>query len=205
MHHVIRSIAVALAVPALALAAATPEAAPITALNAALLTTMKASAAKASFQSRYDMLEPVVKQVFDAPVILKNSVGVLWMTLPAAQQQELATLFEQFTVASYVNGFNGYNGERFNVLPGETALGAKKIVKTQIVPRDGGSPTELDYVLAEDSAGWQVTDVLLNGTISKVAIQASDFASLVNAGDATQLIAALKTKIATLSGGVLKT
>ncbi len=204
MHQFIRVLAVLLAVPALAFAG-TPEAAPVATLDNALITTMKAAAAKTSFQARYDMLEPVVKQVFDIPVILKNSVGVLWMTLPAAQQQQLDTLFEQFTVASYVNGFNGYAGERFDVLPSETPLGAKKIVKTQIVPGDGSSPTELDYVMGQDTGGWQVTDVLLNGTISKVAIQASDFASLVNAGDASQLITALKTKITTLSGGVLKT
>ncbi len=204
MHQLIRVLAVLLAVPALAYAD-TPEAAPIATLDNALITTMKAAAAKTSFQSRYDTLAPVVKQVLDMPVILKNSVGVLWMTLPASQQQQLDTLFEQFTVASYVNGFNGYGGERFDVLPSETAVGTRKIVKTQIVPGDGSSPTELDYVMGQDNGDWQVTDVLLNGTISKVAIQASDFASLVNAGDASQLIAALKTKIATLSGGVLKT
>jgi phospholipid transport system substrate-binding protein len=45
--------------------------------------------------------------------------------------------------------------------------------------------------------------VLLNGTISKVAIQASDFSALVTTGDASQLIAALKAKVATLSGGAI--
>jgi phospholipid transport system substrate-binding protein len=48
---------------------------------------------------------------------------------------------------------------------------------------------------------WQITDVLLNGTISQVAIHSSDFSALVTSGDATQLIAALKTKIAALASG----
>ena len=184
-----------------AIRAATPEAAPIEALDAALLATMKAGSANASFAARYAALQPVVKQVLNLPVILQNSVGLLWSSLPAAQQQELAGLFEQFTVASYVNGFGGYSGEQFQVLPAERALGARKIVETQIVPTDGSAPTRLDYVMAEGGAGWQVTDVLLDGTISKVAIQSSDFSSLVNAGDASQLINALKNKISILSNG----
>ena len=183
--------------------AATPEAAPIVALNAALISTMKAGSANASFTSRYNALAPVVESTFNLPVILQNSTGFYWSTLPAAQQQELQKVFEQFTVASYVNGFDGYSGQQINVLPAERTVGDKKVVETQIVPNDGSDPTELDYVMAKGENGWQVTDVLLNGTISKVAIQSSDFSSEVTSGDASQLISALKSKVADLSGGAL--
>jgi phospholipid transport system substrate-binding protein len=182
----------------------TPESAPIASLDSALIATMKAGSANASFQSRYDALDPVVKSTLDLPVILQDSVGFLWSTVPAAQQAQLATLFEQFTVASYVNGFNGYGGQKINILPEERDVGGKKIVETEIVPADGSTPTKLDYVMADGDHGWQVTDVLLNGTISKVAVQSSDFSALVTSGDASQLIAALQTKITTLSGGALK-
>ncbi len=184
--------------------AETPEAAPIAALDSALIAVMKAGSANASFQSRYDQLDPAVKQALNLNVILQNSVGVEWSTIPAAQQQQLEAVFEQFTVTSYVTGFGAYGGQQIQVLPAERDLGAKKIVETQIVPADGSPPTRLDYVMADTGSGWQATDVLFNGTISKVAIQSSDFSSLVTSGDASQLIAALKTKIATLSGGALK-
>jgi phospholipid transport system substrate-binding protein len=182
--------------------ATTPEAAPIVSLDAALIAVMKAGSANASYQSRYDELAPQVEKTLNLSVILQNSVGVLWPTLPADQQQQLESVFEQFTVASYVNGFSSYSGQQIQLLPNERSLGAKKIVETQIVPADGGSPTRLDYVMTDTpDSGWQATDVLLNGTISKVAIQSSDFSSLVSSGDASQLIAALKSKVATLSGG----
>jgi phospholipid transport system substrate-binding protein len=58
--------------------------------------------------------------------------------------------------------------------------------------------------MGDDGGTWQATDVLFNGTISKVAVQASDFSSEVSTGDATQLIAALKSKVAALSGGALQ-
>jgi phospholipid transport system substrate-binding protein len=181
-----------------------PEAAPIAAMDAALIAVMKAGSANASFQSRYDQLDPAVRQALNLPVILQNSVGVEWSTIPAAQQQQLEKIFEQFTVASYVNGFGSYGGQKIEVLPAERDLGAKKIVETQIVPADGSAQTRLDYVMGNSGSGWQATDVLFNGTISKVAIQSSDFSSLVNSGDASGLISALKTKVATLSGGELK-
>jgi phospholipid transport system substrate-binding protein len=177
----------------------TPEAAPVAALNTALLATMKAGSAGAGFQARYDALDPVVKQSFDLPVVEQNSVGFLWSTIPAAQQQELSMVFEQFTVASYVSQFASYHGEQIKLLPTEKTLGAKKIVETQIVPGDGSAPTELDYVVTNGPAGWQITDVLLNGTISQVAVHSSDFSSLVSTGDASQLISALKAKTAMLS------
>jgi phospholipid transport system substrate-binding protein len=183
--------------------ATTPEAAPIEALDAGLIATMKAGAANASFMSRYQALEPVVKSSFNLQVILQNSTGFYWSTLPAAQQQELLKLFEQFTIASYITGFNGYGGQSFKISPTERDVGASKVVETQLLPGDGSTPVELDYVMTNGAAGWQVTDVLLNGTISKVAIQSSDFSSEVSSGDASQLIAALKAKVATLSGGAL--
>jgi phospholipid transport system substrate-binding protein len=183
--------------------AATPESAPISALNSALIDTMKAGSANASFQSRYAALDPVVRQAFDLPVILQNSTGFLWSTIPAAQQAQLGQIFEQFTVASYVNGFSGYGGQTIQLLPAERDVGASKVVETQIVPPDGSAPTRLDYVMTQGDNGWQATDVLLNGTVSKVAVQQSDFSSLVSSGDATQLIAALKAKVAALSGGAL--
>ena len=183
--------------------ATTPEAAPIVALNAGLIATMKAGSANASFTSRYQALDPVVKSTYNLQVILQNSTGFYWSTLPAAQQQELEKLFEQFTVASYVSAFSSYNGQSFQLLPDERSVGASKVVETQILPGDGSAPTRLDYVMTNGAAGWQVTDVLLNGTISKVALQNSDFSSEVTSGDASQLISALKAKVATLSGGAL--
>jgi phospholipid transport system substrate-binding protein len=190
-----------LSAPALA---DTPESAPVGSLDAALIAVMKSGSANASFQSRYAQLDPAVVQTLNLPVILQNSVGVEWSTIPAAQQQQLEKVFETFTVASYVNGFSSYGGQQIQLLPTERDLGAKKIVETQIVPADGSPPTRLDYVMADGANGWQATDVLFNGTISKVAVQASDFSSLVTSGDASQLIAALKAKISTLSAGALQ-
>jgi phospholipid transport system substrate-binding protein len=181
--------------------AITPEAAPVESLDNGLIAIMKAGSANETFSQRVAALSPVVDQSFDLPVITENSVGFLWNTLPAGQQQQLSALMEQFTVASYVSQFDSFGGEQIRLLPREKTLGAKRIVQTQIVPSDGSQPTEIDYVVGQDGTGWQISDVLLNGTISQVAIHSSDFSSLVTSGDASQLIAALKSKIAALASG----
>ncbi len=183
--------------------AATPEAMPIENLNAALIATMKAGSAKIGFQRRYDALAPVIRATLNLPLILRNSVGFRWPSLPSDQQQELAAAFERYTVSSYVNGFSHYSGQTIEVLAAEKALGPMKIVESEIISSNG-SARRLDYVMAEGDTGWQVADVLLDGTISKVAVQTSDFSALVKRGDASALIAALRAKIANLSGGVLK-
>lgn len=202
MKHWFRPSALALAILLpLAALADTPEAAPVAALDAALIAAMKAGSAGQGFAARYAALDPVIQQSFNLPVLEQGSVGFLWSTLPAAQQQTLAGLFERFTVASYVSQFNSFSGLKIIVLPTEKTLGDKKIVETQLVPPDGSAPTEIDYVVANGAAGWQITDVLLGGTISQVAVHESDFSALVTSGDAAKLIDALKSKIAILSGG----
>jgi phospholipid transport system substrate-binding protein len=180
----------------------TPEAASVTALDNGLIAIMKAGSAGQSFDQRAQLLTPVVQKSFDLPTIIENSVGLLWSSVPADQQSQLTALFTQFTVDSYVHEFASFSGQSLKLLPDEKTLGAKKIVETDIVGSDS-STTEIDYVMSDNAAGWQITDVLLNGTISQVAIHASDFSGLVTQGDATKLIAALKSKIAALSSGMV--
>jgi phospholipid transport system substrate-binding protein len=162
---------------------------------------MKAGSAGQNFAARAQALTAVVGQSYDLPIVTKNSVGFLWATLPAAQQQTLIALIGQFTVASYASQFTSFSGESFVLLPTEKPLGKGYIIETQLNPGDGGDPVELDYNMQNGTNGWRITDVLLSGTISQVALHESDFASLVSAGNASQLITALQAKIAALQSG----
>lgn len=183
--------------------AAVPEAAPVTALDHALISTMKGASAHQSFMARYDALKPVVERSFDLPAILQVSAGPLWPQIPPAQQSELEKLFREFTVATYVSSFSGYGGQHFVTLSGARAIGAKRIVATDLVSPTG-KKTRLSYVMAPTKGTWKITDVLFEGTISKVAMQRSEFSGMIAPGNAENLIASLKHKVAALSGGALK-
>ena len=185
----------------LALAADADAAAPIAALNRGLLTAMRAGKAT-PFPQRFAALAPLVEGAFDIPGILQASVGPRWSALPPAQQSQLLDVFRRFTVASYVANFDNFGGEKLEVLPASRSVGADQVVATQIVP-SSGSPTRIDYVMRRTPAGWRAVDVLLNGSISRVAVQRSDFRSLLGSGDAGALIQSLQRKTADLSGGTM--
>ena len=175
-------------------------AAPVAALNEALLAAMRAGHA-APFAQRYAVLEPAVERAFDLASILRTSVGLRWEQLPAEQQAVLLRVFTQFTVASYAANFDHYDGQTFEILPDRRTVGADQIVATKLV--SGGAETRMDYVMHHTDAGWKAVDVLLDGSISRVAVQRSDFRSLLNAGTAEPLIRSLQEKVAQLSGGAL--
>jgi phospholipid transport system substrate-binding protein len=175
--------------------------APIQQLIDGLLRIMKAGNGT-PFTQRFDMLAPVVDEAFDLNAILQESIGPgAWGLLPSDQKQMLAQAFRRYTVASYVNSFNGYNGEQFLVksAPRPVAAG-EQIVETTIVPVSGDGH-ELDYVMRQVPTGWRAVDILADGAVSRVAVQRSDFRRLLTRGGAQALADSLRSKSMDLSDG----
>ena len=57
--------------------------------------------------------------------------------------------------------------------------------------------------MRQEGGGWKAVDVLADGSISRVAVQRSDFRRLVSRGGAQALIESLNQKTNDLSGGAL--
>jgi phospholipid transport system substrate-binding protein len=174
--------------------------APLRELYSSLETAMKAGRST-PFKQRFDALAPVVEKVFDLETILKVSIGMRWDTIPPASQTRLLDVFRRFTVATYVANFDRYDGEHFRLLPGVRDLGTDRIVGSDI--EGGGQTMRVDYVMRDGHGSWRVVDVLLDGAISRVAVQRSDFRKILAGGDADALIASLQRKISDLSDGAL--
>jgi phospholipid transport system substrate-binding protein len=174
--------------------------APVRQLVAALLGIMKAGPGT-SFNQRFDMLAPVIDRTFDLATVLHESIGPSWEMLPPEQQQMLLQAFRRYTVATYVNSFNTFNGQQFDVNATPRPVGnGEQIVQTQIIPTSGDSH-ELDYVMRPINGGWRAVDVLADGAISRVAVQRSDFRRLMNRGGPTALAQSLSSKSMDLSDG----
>ncbi len=181
--------------------AADPEAtASIQALDQALLANMRDGQAT-PFTQRYATLGPVIDRTFDLPTILRLSVGPAWGTMPPDQQTALLGVFRKFTVVQYVANFSKNDGTQFQIVPENRSLGADQVVATRVVPTSG-DPTRIDYVMRRTPAGWRAIDVLLNGSISQVAVNRSDWRSSLTSG-AGPLISNLQRKVASLSGGAV--
>lgn len=190
------ALGVASAMPARAQDAAI---APIRQLIDGLVGIMKAGGGT-PFPARFAQLAPVVESTFDLHAILQESVGPAWGEIPAAQQAMLMDAFRRYTVSSYVNSFDAFDGQRFEISPATRAVGPDVVVRTKIITRTGASH-ELDYVMRQTGGGWRVVDVLADGAISRVAVQRSDFRRLLERGGAEALAKSLRTKSADLSDG----
>jgi phospholipid transport system substrate-binding protein len=155
------------------------------------------------FQQRFDRLAPVIDRTFNLDAILQTSVGLRWSALSEPARQTLFTVFRAFTVASYTANFDNNGGEKFQILPQTRTSGADIIVESRLIAGNG-EPIRIDYVMRNGPGGWRIVDVLLDGSISRVAVQRSDFRSLLASGDPNPLIDSLRRKVADLSGGAIR-
>lgn len=187
---------VALPCPVLAQGSA-DVAAPIRRLYAALLAVMQAGRA-APFTSRFNSLAPVLDQAFNLPAILQAAVGLGWSGFAPSQQSELQVAFQRYTVASWVSNFDNYSGQKLEIA-GLRSLGSAQVVRTEIV-KSSGESSVIDYVMRQVGGTWKVSDVLLDGTISQVALLRSDFRVTLTRGPMA-LAADLERKATELMGG----
>jgi phospholipid transport system substrate-binding protein len=175
---------------------------PVEQLHAGLMAMMKAGRTT-PFRQRYEMIAPVVSRTFDLDTILRQAIGPRWASLPTDQQAALAEVFRRYTIASYVANFDGYSGERFEVVPVVRAVGGDRVVETRIVTASGTAHV-LEYVMRQEEGGWKVVDVLAEGSVSRVAAQRSEMRSVLADGGGAGLLVSLRQKTAQLSGGTLQ-
>jgi phospholipid transport system substrate-binding protein len=149
-----------------------------------LLDSMK-HAKELGMKGRYEKLKPVIDQTFDFPDMVRLAVGPSWATTPAADQQALLVAFERMTVAQYASNFSGYDGEKFVVDPVTTVRGTDHVVQSKLIAKD--QTVSFGYRMRETGGSWKVLDIYLNGTISQLATQRSDFGSTLAAGGASAL------------------
>ena len=182
---------IAAASPPARAALADPAAAQVDALDAALLSAMKAGKA-AGAEGRYRTLAPAVARTFDSPTMIRIAVGLGWSNIPAGQQQALAEAFQRLTAASYAHNFDAYAGERFEVDPNVLTRGPDKVVQTRIISA-GSPPVVISYRMRQSGGTWKIVDVLYNGSISQLTTRRADFSATLAKGGATALIAHLNS------------
>ena len=183
--------ALALLSPLPALAQADPAIAPVQALDAGLLSIMKAGT-KAGVKARSATIGPVVDRSFDLPLMTRLAVGPSWTTIAPADQAALVTAFRRLTVSSYAANFDGYSGQSFTVAPQvetrpdpSTHITDKLVRTTLNDPK--GTPVAISYRLRQSGGGWRIIDVFYK-SISQLATRRSDFGTVLQRGGAKALL-----------------
>lgn len=175
-----------------------PAVAPVQGFYDVLLTTMK-HAKDLGVKGRYDKLKPVIEKSFGLPEMLRAAVGPKWASLSPTDQSLLLAAFERKTVAEYASNFNGFSGEKFVVEPAAKPRGTDKIVQSKLVTASETIP--FGYRMRQVGGAWKVLDIYLNGSISQLATQRSDFAATLDKSGAAGLAKQLNAKADKLLGG----
>lgn len=167
-------------------------------LNETLLDVMQ-NAQTLGYQGRYERLEPVLRDAFSFPVMARIAVGEQrWQSLDPRQQRDLVQAFSRMSIANFAARFDGYSGQRFEILGVQTSRGDRVQVNTRIV-RPGDEPVNINYLLQEVNGDWQIIDVFLNARISELAQRRSEYASVYRQEGFDGLIARIESTIDRLS------
>ncbi|HTT80538.1 MAG TPA: ABC transporter substrate-binding protein [Stellaceae bacterium] len=164
-------------------------------LYSTLLAAMRDGPALGS-RGRYAQIAPVVRRVFDIPLMTRVAVGPEWAALNAAQRRRVSDAFARYIAAVYAERFDSYSGEQLQVT-GEQASPGGAIITSRIVKSDG-DPVNINYLMRDNGGIWQIADVYLDGTISELATRRSEFADILRRSGIEGLIQALNSKAAAL-------
>ena len=161
-------------------------------LYVTLLGTMK-EVPNLGQSGRFARIEPVVRRLFDLPLMARLAVGASWAALSSAQQQQVATAFGGYISATYADRFGSYSGQQLKVT-GQQPSGLGVLVRTRIVKASGES-VSIDYLMRQNQDAWLISDIYLDGTISQLAIQHSEFGAILRREGFDGLITALNRKV----------
>jgi len=168
-------------------AAAGPATATITKLNDTLLFVLK----------------PEVADAFDLEFMAEKSIGRYWKPLSDADKARWVALFQEYTAATYAGNFDHFGNQKFEISGEEPSQNDTTVVHTMLID-PGSENTTLDYRLHQTPKGAQVIDIYLKGTVSQLALQRSDFTSVIERGGLDALLTTIRSKIDDLAAGRAK-
>jgi phospholipid transport system substrate-binding protein len=184
-----------LSLPALAAAQSATDR--VNALNQGIIALMKAAEQKVPARTRLQQFEPVVRENYDLETSLRVAASPDYDRAPPDQQKSLLEAFARRSAAQYVQRFTGYSGESFETVGNRPGPRGTTLVETRLI-RPNDKPVTLTYVLRQRDGKWGIADVLLDGTISQLAVQRSDYANALRNGG----IAALTKELNSYADGV---
>lgn len=168
---------------------------PVQHLHDALLAAMR-DGPRLGFDGRARQLAPVIDQVYDMPGMTRTALGAGGARLSPEQVQRITDAFTRYTVAVYARQFASWDGEQFQTGTPRPAHGGGTLVPTRLIPASG-EPVALTYLVRDDGAGhWRIADVLLDGTISQLAVRRGEFAALLKLKGADGLAESLERRAA---------
>lgn len=167
-------------------------------LNETLLAVMREAGAL-GYEGRMRKLEPVLRAAFDFPQMARISAGRHWSKLSDAQRSALIGSFARMSIATFASRFDGYSGERFEVVGTAPGPRGSILVRNNLV-KSNGEAVAINYLLQETDGQWRVSDVYLDGIYSELATKRAEYSSVLSREGFDALIARMAAKVTELEG-----
>jgi len=162
-------------------------------LHTVLLNVMQA-ADSMEFSERYSILEPVITESFDTPVIAKVILSRYWKNLTDKNKEDFIHLFNQQTIATYASRFDGFNNDVFTTIKVEQLKKGRILVRTEI-QSNGESPVKLDYLMHQNNEQWFIISVIADG-INDLSLKRAEYSTIIKKNGYENLVTNIEKKIA---------
>jgi len=124
-----------------------------------------------------DRFRNMLNHGFDVPFIARFVLGRYWRVASPEQRDEYVDLFEQLIVQTYVDRFQTYSGETFEVQSGRRD-GRDIFVQSRIVRPGDAPPIKVEWRVRERGDHFKIIDVVVEG-VSMAITQRNEFASVI--------------------------
>ncbi len=132
--------------------------------------------------------------------MIRIATGSFWKKAAQNQQKRLLEAFIRMSASTYASQFDGYSGEAFKTLGAKPGPRGTMLVATQIL-RPDDSPVAITYVVKESGGMWRIVDVLLDNSISELAVRRSEYRQMLRSKGMKGLIDLLNSKASSLVAG----
>ena len=183
----------------------------VTKLHDTLMTAMQ-QAQTLEFSGRYRLLEPVISDIFNTPLITRTILGRrYWESLTPQQMQDFEALFLELSIATYADRFDSFEGESFielekKALPargtcppqdGREAPAKRIIVKTEL-QRTNDEPVSLEYLQQEIDGKWYIITVIADG-VNDLSLKRGEYTDVIKQRGFDSLMDDLRQKISDMA------
>jgi len=159
--------------------------------HAALLQAMRGGEAM-GYEGRYQLLYPVIHEIFANRFMARFAAGRFWRDMGDEQRREYLRAYLDWTVSTYAERFDSYNGQRFRTVSEEIEDSQATVVTS--MTRADQSPVEFTYRMRAQDGGWLVVDIIVRD-VSQLAMARSQFTSILNREGFEALLGQLRQKM----------
>jgi len=161
-------------------------------LEDALLEAMKLGD-QTGFDSRFNTIEPIVREDFDMTMISRLVLGRHWTKLSAADRAKFVDTFTQYVISDYASEFDHYNDQQFEILSVKEQRAGVAIVSSQLLTKSGKTH-RFDYQLRKTHDRWHIVNIAVDG-VSDLAMKRSQYTSVIKKDGFAALLDTLESRI----------